>query len=63
MDIYSFINSKAISSYCRKINYKFTPIEMAYLVNENDNMNIFQKHKAFNDIINEQEDMEIANRN
>ena len=51
MDIYSIINSKAISEYCRKIAHQFTPLEMAYLVYANDSMNIAQKHTAFNEII------------
>ena len=62
MDIYSFINSKAISEHCRKINHQFTPLEMAYLVYANDCFNIAQKHAAFNEIISEQPDMEVKER-
>lgn len=62
MDIYSFINSKAISDHCRKIAHQFTPLEMAYLVHECDWLNIPQKHEAFREIIAEQPDMEVVER-
>ena len=62
MDVYSFINSKAISEHCRKIAHQFTPLEMAYLVYANDSMNIAQKHTAFNEIIEQYPDMEVAER-
>lgn len=62
MDIYSIINSKAISEHCRKIAHQFTPLEMAYLVYANDGMNIAQKHAAFNKIIAQCPDMEVVER-
>lgn len=62
MDIYNFINSKAISAYCREIAHQFTPIEMAYLVHENDSINVKQKHEAYNEIIADYPDMEVAER-
>ena len=62
MDIYSLINSKAISEHCRKISHIFSPIEMAYLVYTNDSLNIPQKHAAFNQIIKEQPDIEVNER-
>ena len=62
MDIYNFINSKAISSYCREIAHQFTPLEMAYLVYANDSANIKQKHDAYKEIIAECPDMEVAER-
>lgn len=62
MDIYSFINSKAISEHCRKINHQFTPLEMAYLVYANDSLSIAQKHAAFHEVIDKQPDMEVPER-
>ncbi len=62
MDIYSFINSKAISSHCRKIAHQFTPLEMAYLVYANTTNNIKQKHIAFTEIITNYMDMEVSER-
>ena len=62
MDIYSLINSKAISDHCRKIGHQFTPIEMAYLINENNSLTIAQKHEAFRAIIANQPDMEVVER-
>ena len=57
MDIYSLINSKAISEHCRKINHQFTSLEMAYIVYLNDTMTMEEKHAAFKDIIANQLDM------
>ena len=62
MDIYNFINSKAISSHCRKIKHQFTPLEMAYLIYVNDSVNIKQKHNAYKEIIAEYHDMEVVER-
>lgn len=62
MDIYSIINSKAISDHCRTIEHRFTPLEMAYLVYANDKMTIKQKHAAFDEIIQEHPDMEVVER-
>ena len=62
MDIYSLINSKAISVYCRKIGHQFSSLEIAYLVYANDSMNVMQKHAAFDEIIEHYSDMEVAER-
>lgn len=62
MDIYSLINSSAVSAHCRKIGHQFTSLEMAYLVYANDAMNIAQKHSALNEIIEQYPDMEVAER-
>lgn len=62
MDIYSLINSKAISDHCRSIAHRFSPLEMAYLVYANDTLNIPQKHTAFEEIIRTQPDMEVVER-
>ena len=62
MDIYSFINSKAISDHCRKIAHQFNPLEMAYLVQGNDERTIKERHAAFEAIIAEQPDMEVKER-
>lgn len=62
LDIYSLLNSKAIGEHCRKINHKFNSLEMAYIINENRNLNIYQKHDLFNEIISSQPDMELEER-
>ncbi len=62
MDVYSLINSKTISDYCRKISHKFSSLETAYLVYMNDSLTIPQKHLVFNEIIIEQPDTEIIER-
>ena len=63
MDIYSLINSTAISNYCREINHQFSSLEMAYFINDNASLNIEQKHELFRELITEQPDMEVAERN
>ena len=62
MDIYSLINSKAISNHCRAIAHQFNSLEMAYLVYANDTLNIRQKHNVFEEIIREYPDMEVQER-
>lgn len=62
MDVYSLINSKAISDHCRKIGHTFTPLEMAYLVHANDTLTLSQKHTAYKEIIAECPDMEVPGR-
>lgn len=62
MDIYSIINSKAISEYCRSIKHSFSSIEMAYLVYANTTMTIAEKHLAYKEVINTQPDMAVEER-
>ncbi len=51
MDIYEFIESKDIREHCRKIRYKFTSLESAFLIWQSDKT-IQQKHAAYREIIN-----------
>lgn len=51
MNIYDFINSQAISSYCQKIGHRFTPIQAAYLVNNSHKHTLKEKHQAFRAIM------------
>lgn len=63
MDIYSLLNSKAISEHCRKIAHQFTPLEMAYIISANEKLNIPEKHAAITELIETQPDMEVLERN
>lgn len=62
MDVYKFINSKDIREYLKKINYEFTPVEMAWLIWQCENMTLNEKHNAWNEIIETTPDMPIKNR-
>ena len=62
LDIYKFINSKAIRNHCRKINHTFTPVEAAYLIWASEHHTIEEKHNAFLRLIDKYPDMEIAER-
>ena len=40
MNIYEFINSKAIREHCQKIRHNFSDLEKAYLINQSRNHTI-----------------------
>ncbi len=60
MDVYDFINSDAISSYCREIRHSFTPLQTAYLINNSQRHTLAEKHKAFQWVIETMPDDEMA---
>lgn len=51
MNVYKFINSKDIREYLKKINYEFTPVEMAWLIWQCEDATLEEKHKAWQKII------------
>lgn len=51
MDIYSFINSTAMQDYLRKINYKFSGFEAAWLIYRSNRATLAEKHAAWQEII------------
>ena len=61
MDITSFINSKDIREYHRKIGYKYNALEAAWLVYQCRSINAKQKHEAWNWIIKNMPDCEVSN--
>lgn len=58
-DIYSFINSKDIGEYCRKINHKFNPLEAAYLIWRSERRTLKERHTSWTELINTTPDMPI----
>ena len=62
MEITSFINSNDIREYLEKINYKFTPLEAAWLVYQCKLISIPEKQEAFKEIIRTMPDCEVKNR-
>ena len=57
MDVYNLINSNAISKHCRKLKYQFNTLEIAVLIYRNRSMSIEEKIKAYNELIENYEDM------
>ncbi len=62
MDTYNLINSKAISEHCRKIKHQFNTEELAVLIYRNKRMNIDEKIKAYEELIEDYPDMEVIER-
>lgn len=62
MDTYNLINSKAISNYCRSIKHKFNTEELAVLIYRNNSLNITEKIKKYNELIENYPDMEVIER-
>ncbi len=60
MNIYDFINSKAISRYCQEIKHSFTPLQAAYFINYSQRHTLAEKHKAFQWVMETMPDDEIA---
>ena len=51
LNIYEYFNSKDIAEHCEKIGYKFTALEMAYLVWLSQRHTLKQKHEAWRHLI------------
>lgn len=49
-NVYGYINSDAIGSYCQKIMHKFSAAESAYIVNSSNRHTLSEKHAMFNHI-------------
>ncbi len=61
-DDYSLINSKTIGNYCREIGYKFNTEELAVLVYRNKEMDLEEKNRKYQDLIDNYPDMEVIER-
>ena len=62
MNIYEFINSKAIREHCKKISHKFNTVEAAFLVWQSENHTMTEKLSAWQEIVDTMPDMEIEER-
>ena len=62
MDIYEFINSKAIREHCKKIGHNFSDLEKAYLINQSRNHTVEEKCSAWQDILDSTEDIKLPSR-
>ena len=59
LDDYDLINSKAIGDYCRNIGHKFNTEELAVLVYRNNKMDLEEKIRKYQDLIDNYQDMEV----
>ena len=57
MDIYKFIDSKDIRNYLKEINYKFEPLEAAWVVWQNASRTLDEKHNAWQESIDAMPDI------
>lgn len=60
MDVFKFINSRDIREYLQKINYSFSPLEVAWLVKKSKYTTLKEKHEAWREIIKTMPDCEIG---
>ena len=51
MNIYDFFNSRDIAEHCRKIEYRFTAVELAYIIQHSNHHTLGQKHEAWQEIL------------
>ena len=61
MDITNFINSRDIRDYHREIDYKYNALEAAWLVYKCRDINVRQRHEAWNWIIRNMPDCKVSN--
>lgn len=62
MNEYRLINSKAIREHCEKIKHKFNTEELAVLIYRNKEINIEEKIKLYQELIEKYPDMEVIER-
>ena len=59
-NFHELIESKAVREHCAKINYELDAIECAYLVWDNNDIIIEEKHRLYEKIIKETNDINIV---
>ena len=62
MDIYEFINSKAIREHCKKIEHIFSDLEKAYLINQSRNHTVEEKCTAWQELLDSTKDFKLPSR-
>lgn len=61
-DVIDYINSSAIADYCRRISYRFSYPDMAYLIWASRKHSLAEKHTAWKSLIDTQPDTQIQER-
>lgn len=51
MDIYSYLNSRDVADYCRKVNHQFNAIGTAFIINACRHISLEEKLRLFQEII------------
>ena len=62
MDIYSFVNSKAVQEHLRKIKYQFNSQETAWLIGQCWKLSYNQKKKYWQELVDTMPDCEVKER-
>lgn len=62
MDIYPYINSRAIREHLKKMDYSFDSLLCAYLVWQSEGHTLKEKHAAWQEIIDSMPDMPVPER-
>ena len=61
-NVYGFINSKDIREHLRKMNYRFDPLQQAFVIWQSCRHTIAEKHRAWQYIIDNLPDMPVPER-
>ncbi len=59
MDIYNHLNSKDVAKHCRKLNWQFNALEMAFIINECKTLPLCEKHSLYAEIMDTMPDIKI----
>ena len=59
MNIYRFFNSKYIAEHLRSLNYQFTPLEIAAVVDMSRDATMDERFAAWQEIIDTMPDCEV----
>ena len=62
MDICTYVNSRDIGDYLRKINYEFTSKEAAWLIWQCFSISLEEKHNAWEQLMKEMPDYDLGER-
>ena len=60
MDIYSYLNSKDVADYCRKIDYQFNALECVFIIYHCRRISVEVKHRQYQKIMREMPDMQLS---
>ena len=62
MDIYSYLNSKDVTAYCRSINHQFNAIGTAFIINACRHISLEEKLDLFQEIIETMPDEKLSEK-
>lgn len=59
MNVYDYMNSEAIARHCQELNYSFTPLQTAWLINRSRRHTLKEKHRAYGWVMEHMPDEEV----